>query len=513
MHTTPARSRGRRTRLGLAMLALLLAVVSTGESVAVMRPTMFRDSFDELGPLKGTAPSDPYEIKRGEWEVVDLPDLLTFGNPRRVVRQNSTAGTTPNSSTGTGKEPVVFIRDSSFRALSVQVTAALIAPIPGSSVGVVFRAPILEDQSADQDNLYLFSAENTGFVPGFPTGKAFVLWKRIGQGYYMLSDKVVHTWADLTKPHTYKVTMDSGHIRAFVDGNLIIEHTDVPSGDKPSDLDKFPGLPYHAGSVGLRTSNTRGWFDDLVVVADDAYEGRATALDAYYSYPFPLDARQGSAATLSQELDNHGLRELFDTGFVYSDAPFDRFVVKNYEDGKTQLGASLRTRAFDGMTESTAQVLRARAELQDLTSRISLVIDAARIDATVTASCEATTSEVHFADTSVAIMLSNGDGTPDTVIGPFNIDSTYQPNSVIYNQPGVFQLIAHRRIKSSKPQWIQASALSLLLPHEALALDQVNVGGNRVVPSTALGASPGLVVDIGRAVAGRYCAPMVETDT
>ena len=497
-----ARRIRRSPRVALAMLTILASLVSVVPSTAVSRPTKFADTFDTLGPLKGTAPSHPYEIRRGTWEVEDLGDIMTFGNPRRVLVQKSTKGTP--------KEPVVFIRDAAFRSFSAQVTGALIDNVPSASLGLVFRAPILSNQSADADNMYLFSAINTGFAGGFVTGQAYMLFKRVGEGYFPLSTRIAHTWTDLSRPHDYKVIMTNGHIQAFVDGRLVIEHTDVPSGDQPTENDPFPGLPYHSGSVGLRTSNARAWFDDFVVIADDAYEGRANAINGYASIPVPADARRGTEHTLSNELTNVGLN-IADTGFVYSDKAFERSVVRPYDNGGLVVGPRLRTRSVDGMTESIARLNGLDFSFTDPTSRVGIHLTAAKVETKVTASCTATTSDVHFASSSLTITLGNGDGQPGTTIGPIPINSSYPPNSFIYRQPGVVTVMAHRTRSTSEPQFVDTSALVISFPTATASIPEINVANNRILPGTRTGSGTNLEVSIGDAVAGRHCSPMVES--
>lgn len=498
-----ARISRRRARAALAVLALTVGLTSVGPSSAVTRPTSFRDSFDTLGPLAGVKPSDPWEIKRGDWEVVDLADLGHPTRARRVLRQNSTAGTP--------KEPVVMVRNAAFRSFTVQVTAAMLDSTPASSVGIVFRSPILEDSTADPSNLYLFSAINTGIITGFPTGRAFALFKRVGEGYFMLDNKIAHTWADLTQPHDYKVVMEKGHIQAFVDGRLVIEHTDIPSGDQPTKADPFPGLPFHAGSVGLRTSAARAWFDDFVIVADDAYEGRANAVEAHASGPLPTDGRSGTEHTLTNELDSHGLN-LLDTGFVYSDEDYDTAIVQPFQDGSLEFGASLRTHNEDDRAVSTARLLRFHGQVTGPTGNTTVEIDAAKIDTTVTASCDDTTSQVDLARTTITVTLG-GPGAPETTIGPFPIASRYNPNTILYEQAGFVQIIAHRTRATTMPHRVETSALTIRFPQNEIDTPEINVAGNRILPRQDIARGPVIEVDIAQAVAGRYCSPMVEKDT
>jgi hypothetical protein len=274
--------RGRRLRAGLAVAALALTAVNVGE--AAERPQEFRDSFNTPGPLQGTLPTHPWDIRNGVWTVTDAD--LTSGNPansaNRVLVQSS-RGSTPT-------EPLVFVRGQSFREVTAEVTIAFMDPVdrfgtltPGASAGIVVRSPVDEGR-ADSDNFYLFQAFATGIRRDSPTGQQLGLFKRVARGYEPLSTQLIPTWTDLTQPHRYKVVMGRGRIRAYFDGRLVIDHTDIPSRDLPDETDPFPGLPFDQGAAGLRTSLSRAWFDDFVVVGNDAYEGRAFVSDLYTQF-------------------------------------------------------------------------------------------------------------------------------------------------------------------------------------------------------------------------------------
>lgn len=494
-------SPGRRpiARTALAIVALLAGIATVRPSRATSMETMFRDSFDTLGPLAGYEPSDPYEIKRGDWEVVDLPDAL---GGRRVLKQKSRT-TTPN-------EPMVFVRAASFRTLAVQVTAALIDNQTNSSLGIVFRAPVLEDQSADADNLYVFTATNTGFQGTYTTGNAFTLWKRVGQGYYRLLGREVNTWADLTRAHDYKVVMAGGTIQAFVDGRLVIQHTDIPSPDQPTGGDPFPGLPFDRGAVGLRTSGASAWFDDLIVVADDAYEGRAAAVEGHLEYGVGGQTRRGTALTLSRELRNLGASRL-DTGFVYKDGPFDVAAQRELGSPAGGMGTEIRTVAADGAVTSRVRLNGFTHTYLDPENMVAVVVDAATIEATARATCDATSSSARLAGATITVHILNGDETPDTTIGPIPLETTYGPNTPVLSRPGLFSITANARRATNEPRRVEVSALRISFAQGETYIEDVYVAGNRVLPRTSLGSLPVADVQIGHAVAGRYCSPRPES--
>ena len=110
----------------------------------------------------------------------------------------------------------------------------------------------------------------TGYQPLFPTGKAFMLWKRIARGYYLVDTRIASTYLNLRDPHDYKVIMTGGRILCYVDGRLVIEYTDIPSPDEQTKDARLPGVPSDSGLVGLRSTGARVWFDNFSVVGRDA---------------------------------------------------------------------------------------------------------------------------------------------------------------------------------------------------------------------------------------------------
>ncbi|HEX9774480.1 MAG TPA: hypothetical protein VGB83_02730 [Actinomycetota bacterium] len=473
----------------LALATVVASCFSVGAGHAAGTVTKWVDHFDTLGPLPGDMPTEPYEIKRGSWDVVDIVDPIDPTQGRRVLRQGSILKT-PN-------EPIVYIRDTSFRNFAVQVTAALIDDCLSCSVGFTFRAPILSDHTADPNNLYLFTAINTGYIGGFPTGKAFMLWKRVGQGYFMLSNKISHTNADLTQPHDYKVIMSGGRIEAYVDGRLIIEHRDKPSGDTPTNSDPFPGLPFDEGAIGLRTSAGRAWFDDLIVIADDAYEGRSALVDSYLDLGVGGEVKKGAGGTVSRIAGLDRTRTI-DTGYVYDDMRFDEGLVRTLGGEGFEAGASLQTFVDANQTVvSRARINRLSAVFADPTNQVSVLVEGVKIDATATASCEGTTSRVDLARSEFMVTIAGDGSRPDTVIGPFSLSSSYPPNSLLYTLPGTVQVIAHRYRATTEPQRVETSALAIIFPGSEIE----GANGAR---------APDQVISIGSVVAGRYCIPDLE---
>lgn len=482
----------RPLRCAAVVLAVALALPGIGGAHA---PTNgFSDSFDTLGPLAASA-GDHYEIKAGQWRVTDVASLnlpglgpITQSGPRRVLVQE--ARTAPPH------EPMVVVRGREFREFTAQVTAALIDDLPSASVGLVFRSPVLEDGTADADNLYLFAAANTGIVGPFTTGQAFLLFKRVGNGYFMVTNKIANTRFDLTHPHDYKVVMSGGHIQAFVDGRLVIEHVDRPSGDQPTEADPFPGLPFDRGTIGLRTSAARAWFDDLVIVGRDAYEGRASAIDVFAEVGVDFSGmRDGAGVQLTQ------ISRAADTGYRYHDhdgfddaviGPIDPFASERFNGGM-----DLRTRGVDGETISTARLAGINLLTVDPAGRFTIQITGNGLVQRATASCTGTTSQLSLEDVVVKVDFS-GEGVPG--LSPqgtsHRLENGYAPNTVIYDAPGQLRILAHALVTSPTTKRIEASALKIIIPDQAAAIGSVSTG-QRV---------PNAEITIGNVVAARYCA-------
>ena len=488
------RSMHARTGKGLALLALCIAILVPGLGSAHATRDGFSDSYETLGPVAAT-PGDNYEVRSGSWSVSDIATLnapalgaINQAGARRVLVQDSRAAT-PN-------EPILFVRGREFREFTAQVTAALLDDTPGASVGMIFRAPIREDATADPDNLYLFTAAKTGIIGPFTTGQAFILFKRVGNGYFMLTNKIANTRFDLKMPHDYKVVMSGGHIQAFVDGRLVIDHVDRPSGDFPTTVDPFPGLPFDRGAIGLRTSGARAWFDDLIVVGREAYEGRASAIDVFAEAGIDFSGvRNGAGAQLTS------LVKVSDTGFRYHDHDgFDDAVIEAFDPFASErfsAGADLRTRGVDGSTLSTARLSGVNVVMVDPLNRFTIQITAHGLVQRATASCSTTTSRLSLEDAVIKVTYT-GQGVPG--VSPqettHTLEDGYAPNHIIHDSPGQLRIIAHALTTSPTTRRVEASAFKIVIPDQAAAVGAVS-SGQRV---------PNSEITIGNVVAARYCA-------
>lgn len=504
--------RGRR-RASFALVVVLCALAAPISGSAHGTANGFVDRFATLGPLAGYRPSDPWEVKSGDWKVIDqqFTETPPLAEANRILLQNSKA-TTP-------LEPIAFVRARSYRQLAVQVTAAMMDPTNAlgdvansASVGIVFRAP-LSTGIADKDNLYLFTAIVVGPSRDFPSGKAYALWKRVGRGYYLLHTRVVPTWEDFTRPHDYKVIMALGHIQAFVDGRLVIEHTDVPSGDNPTPQDPFPGLPFDQGAVGLRTSGTRAWFDNFMVVGNDAYEGRANVLDSYANYGIAgngqVQVRRGVTLKATHDLEQLSA-DLLDTTFQYHDHDYDEAVlspVENPTGGQPSFGASVRSGARNGVVTSSVKVAGINVGFADPTKRVAVQFSADSVEISGSADCSHTDSRMQVIGGTLRITAS-GAGNLDL---PIPLKHEYPPNTVIFERPTLLTVIAHSRVVSTAPHRIEMAALRIVFPEgggvtiPAVGSPVQNLPVATPRTSEVTIESPPVEVTFGNVVAGRYC--------
>ncbi len=503
-------------RFGAALSAFILMIPGLGTAHSTNPESSFMDNFTTLGPLPGADTADTYEIKNGSWSVRDVPANLNTSalGTRRVLWQDSTA-TSNLDNTGVNREPTVYVRGKRWRSFTAQVTAAIVTiatqnngdPVAGSSVGLAFRAPV-NGGIADQNNQYLFTSAVTGTVTGFPTGKGLTLFKRVGAGYYLLHTKTVSTWADFTKPHDYKVVVSGGRIMCYFDGRLVIDHTDIPSGDQPTTVDPLPGLPIDAGAVGLRTSGTKAWFDDLRIVGNDAYEGRAFALDMRASYGDPAQIRRGVDITLSNQLNALGQNRI-DTGFVYEDhETFDYAVARSIDSpgGGPLAGVDLRTTGRGGTVTSAARLFGVNLVTNDPDMHVLVTLHAAMIETVASAGCSTVGSQLNITNGTLYVTIVDTVAGSSQTIGPFPLRSTYEPNTALVDLPGVLTIVMHHRIITSVPRRVEAAALKIVMPEgtQTLLQDQT-INGQRVSATNA--TTQPAEITIGGVVAARYCDP------
>lgn len=508
----------RRLRGGLGVLALALA--SFGPAGAHGAPGAFADSFDTLGPLRCARAIDPYECKAGAWTVVDQPAFegSTTASSNKILVQGS-KDITPN-------EPMVLLRARSFRSVTIQVTAAYMDvtdvngdPPAGTSVGIVFRAPIFGG-IADKDNTYLFSAHVAGVSREFPTGKFYALQKRVGRGYFPLATQapahlLEQTRDNLAEPHDYKIVMGGGRIQAYVDGRKIIDHVDLPSGDQATLQDPFPGLPYDQGAVGLRTSGTRAWFDNFKVAGNDAYEGRASAVNVFSQYGVDGDVKRGEAMSAYETFSKAGTTRP-DTGYAYHDHAFDDAVLRpaSAPGGEPSVGAALRTSASGDAVRSELRLSGVSFTFVEPGEKVTVALTADSIEVAGTASCSDRSSVVRLVNAALTVTISGTAPLPDTTLGPFALQPTYAPDTEIAQLGGVYSIVAHPTDNvrmgggtggNDLLNRVDVSALRIVIRDTAPTVPSVNLPGNNRTPSGKANTPP-ITISIGNVVAGRYCS-------
>lgn len=498
---------GRTTvrRLGLCLLVLALTASVILDAGAHATGNGYSDNFEYANvpaPLKAGV-SDPWQVSFGSWIVEARPDPSNPLGTMKALSQKNTAG--PPS------DPIAFVRNRNFSQLIVQVRAGEDKHNRNSGIGVVFRAPVDPNTGlADRRNLYLFTTVKTGVNPRtFPTGRAFALFKRVGGTYYLAAVK--HTYYDPPErppqAHIFKVVMAGGHILAYVDGVLQIEVTDTPEDDVNGTM-SMPGPPFASGTVGLRTSATRAWFDDFTVIGDPAYEGRAAAFDGYVT---------GGINQLGTEQSLTG----GDTGFQYHDHDFPSgpggsptgfpegtlIGPVGTSDGTLAAGATLRTVGKGGVVTSTAMLVGVVGGLQTPlgSGNLSISITASAVNAEAKADCFGTSSKVDVVDFTYEIVFTDAGGTPVVREGKITRVSA-PPNTVVLSDPvgdgGLLTITLHWRRTSSEPVRVDAAAVRIQV------LQRTPGSPAPGVPQVGTGGPTAVDVVVGNVVAGRLCTPL-----
>lgn len=501
--SAPSRPRRRSLRAAVALVAVLASLPAHAVSSS-STPNSFSDRFNEVGPLQGSTAADPYEIRNGDWKVTDQINLAAAGTD--PVLQQTKLDSMPN-------EPMVFVREHDFRSMTAQVTAAFIGSdqTSGTSVGLVFRAPVFDTGATDVNNMYFFGGFVTGVTRDYPSGKVYALFKRFGRSWYQLNGidankvpRTANTWADLTSPHQYKVVMAYNRIQAYVDGRKVIDHIDRALGDQPTSNDPLPGLPYEVGTVGLRTTGTRAWFDDLSVVANDGYEGRAMIGDAFVEGGRGDQTKKGATQHLSASLSESPAGRT-DTGFVLSDSGFDSALVQSLSNPSA--GPNVRTNAGDGIVTSQARANGLRMTFVDPTGTTTVTISADKIEATARATCSDAVSEVKILNG--VYHVRNVDSTGRVLeVGPSPIANSPAANTVLFASPGVpLRITLHARHDAAPLSRVTATAIMLEVPQQRLKTEELSVQqvpGARL-PTSDLGETPTIEIPMAHVVAGRYC--------
>lgn len=506
-------------RVAIAMLSLAIGIAPFGAGHADIRGGLvsgYSDSFDYPNVnLTSTAPLDPFVWQTypvnsignpvpNVWVVgsVQSTSLTSLGGEVKALRQRTT---------GAGaSEPIAFVRNGNWQNMVVQVRAAFEGASQNSGLGILFRSPVDPVSGlADRNNFYLFTAVNS--VPStnpnaFFTGRGFALFKRVGGAYYLATkaDSYLNFVGSngANETHTYKVVMSGSHIMCYVDGRLVIEVNDTP-GDDVSGIFAMPGPMIANGTVGVRTSNTRAWFDDFIVMGDGprAYEGRAAAVTTF--------GQIGSGATGIVVQQTAG-----DTDFQYHDHDFptgtstEGTVLSPTAPGNGFAGGALvRTQGKDGVASSEATLLGVSGlvsqTMPDGSSvEVSLVSDS--IAAKATASCDATTTNVTLVNFTYLIVVRNQQGIPLLFEGK-NTQLNPPPNTILADPTtsgGYIQITLNYQKVTDDPKRADVAAIRVDFVQRR---QLVQSGGSSIYDTGLTTAS----VQLANVVAGRFCTPFI----
>ncbi len=515
---------GRAWRLALALVA---TSISLGTVVTAPADTSggFEDHFEAPnGTLLIHSPQaamwtvDPSNLA-SQWVIESRPTTANVAQLGTVsVLVNRSKAITPN-------EPIAFVKKEMGNFV-MEARAAFDRTVPvNSGVGIVWRAPVNPNTGEiDRKNLYLLTSVNAAPNPRtFPTGHAFMVFKRVAGTYYMAAPPV-NTWTEFSnsKFHSYKVTMVDDRMQAWIDGVKIFDLVDSPGDDNPTGGPyKMPGPAFAAGAVGVRSSGTQALFDDLVVASSPAYEGRAAVLNMYgqaglHAAGLNTQPTGQVPAGIEQQLAGG------DTGFKYHDHDFNTSSngplaspVGNIAIGALYTKGEIDPETGLETTTSAAEVAGFGGTFSDPLGRTTVTISGDLIRANATASCQGTTSlvdvinltwEVVYKDSSGNVWMSEGNTTkltapPNTnLLDPRNhtgvlpsVPNGPDPNTSFDQIP--VRITLHSRMSSTQPQRMEVAGIRIsFLQTTNVAPDRANVPGNIVAD-----------VALANVVAGKLC--------
>lgn len=507
--------RGRVAAFGV--FAALLGSLMLSEA-HVQDPNGFQDDFNypngtplTLAPTAASWQLSP-NVPSG-WVIETRPTTLntsTLGTMAVLVGKQRHGGL---------NEPIAFVKQSwSNFVFSTQAAYDRIVP-PTSGVGMVFRAGVDPNTGAiDRNNLYLFTTINIFLPRSFPTGHAFMLWKRVAGSWFQAAPPI-HSYVDFSNSrlHTYKVAMTGSRIQAWVDGLQVLNVEDTPGSDAQPGGYQMPGPAYATGAVGLRTSGTAALFDDVVIAGAPAYEARAAAVNMYGQAGLDSSHRSGNAQIGDVPL---GLEETLaggDGGWQYHGHDFLAETGGAVASGP--LGtALLHTDGTDGTTTSSAQLAGLAGVFTDPNGRTTVTITADLIRARATASCIGTSSTVDVVNLNWEVVsrdqndepyvnqgnvtrLGAGPNTnllqPSNTVGPLPSAGPVDPNGAFSSSP--VRITLHSRRSTNAHQRVDVAAIRITFFQRT--------SGNLPPPNES---TPGIVVAdvaLGNVVAGRLCEP------
>lgn len=501
-----------------------------------------------------TSFEDHYECPPNQTQCNDSPLTDSNGNPatsaayfldppvpagwtiRRVATSLNTSALgsmrvlVASQMQGPPLDPLAFVKKA-FGNFVAQVQAAFVPDSQGrignnSGIGIAFHAAIDPNTGfIDRNNLYLFTSINT--TPNartFPTGHAFMLFKR-AQGTYYMAAPPVNTYLDFSNRllHTYKVGMSGGRIQAWVDGLQIFDIVDSPGADTIPGGYSMPGPPIVSGAVGLRTSMTGALFDDLFIVASPAYEARSTVLNVYGKVGSQTVV---SAAGTQMPLGTEQVARGGDSGWQYHDHDFTSGTNGPSLGGPAQAAfASISTSGQDGITTSSAQVTGITGFFSDPAMKTFVSISADVVKAVATAACAGTNSLVDVVNFTYDVlsyqnsqpdpahpteepMIRQGNVTrfnvppetnafdPANSVGPLPTVGPVDPNSALASGIPV-RITLHSRRVSTDPQRVEAAAIRITFLAQNTTVNNVSSPANVVAD-----------IAIGDAIAGKLCVSL-----
>lgn len=438
------------------------------------------------------------------WMVgsVQTSSLGGPGSEIKALRQKSTA-------TG-ANDPIAFVRNGNWQNMAVEVRAAFDGPSQDSGIGIVFRAPVDPNTGiADRNNFYLFTS--TAQVPHpelCPTGRCVAVFKRVGGAYFLAAIKPTFlNFVSSNGPaesHIYKVVMSGNRIQCYVDGRLMIDITDTPGDDISGTRFAMPGPMFANGTVGLRSSRTRAWFDDFTVMGDSerAYEGRAAAMTTYGQ------VGAGSTGAVLQAT-------AADTNFHYHDHDFPTgpstegtFIGPTSPGNGFAGGALVKTTGKDGTTTSSAQLFgfsgTVTQSMPDGTT-IDVTMISDTISARAATNCEGTpTTKVELLNFSYLVVVKNAQGLP--LVNEGKVTQVVPPPNTVISDPqsngGYVRIVLNSQRTTTDPKRADVSAIQIDFLQRPLT---VGSGGSTLANTGITYAS----VQLANVVAGRLCMPFI----
>ncbi|HEX9696768.1 MAG TPA: hypothetical protein VGB64_10715 [Actinomycetota bacterium] len=507
-----------RWRIAIAMLCVAVGIAPLNAGFADIQGGLvngYSDNFD----YTGVTPTNDVPIDQLDWQITPtatdgtpIPNVWvvgsvqtsTLGGPGSEIKalKQRTTGSVPS-------EPIAFVRNGNWQNLIVQARGAFDGNSQNSGVGIVFRAPVdINTGVADKNNFYLFTAASSVPDPRLcPTGRCVFLFKRIGGAYFLSAVKNTYlNFVNASGPaesHLYKVVMSGNRIQAYVDGRLLIDVVDSPGDDIAGAL-SMPGPMFANGTVGLRTSGTRAWFDDFSVMGDSerAYEGRAAALTTY--------GQVGAGATGAVLQATAA-----DTNFHYHDHDFPTgpstegtFIGPTSPGNGFAGGALVQTKGTDGTTTSSAQLFGFSGTITQTMpdgTMIDVTMVSDTISATASTNCDDTPfTNVQLLNFSYLIVVRNAQGLP--LVNEGKVTQVVPPPNTVISDPqsngGYVQIVLNSQRTTTDPKRADVSAIQIDFLQRPLT---VSSGNSTVATSDITFAS----VQLANVVAGRLCMPFI----